>query len=71
MFTRCAMGAGASKLAVQGDIGAGEYSKGELARGKVGAEAAVRRVAEIVVEFFRCISACPLFGVSMEGGKGG
>lgn len=71
MFTRCAMGAGTSKLAVQGDIVAGEGTKGELARGKVGAKAAVGRVAEIVVEFFRCISACPLFGVSMKSGKGG
>lgn len=71
MFTRCAMGAGASKLAVEGDIGACEGTEGELARGEVGAEAAVRWVAEISVEFFCCISACPLFGVSMKDGEGG
>ena len=52
MFTRCAIVAGASKLTVQGDIGAGEGTEWELARGKVGAEALVRLVAEIIVEFF-------------------
>ena len=70
MFTRCAMGAGTSKLAVEGDIGACESTEGKLARGEVGAEASVRRVAEIIVEFFCCISARPLFGVSMKGREG-
>ena len=72
VLARCTVGAGAAELAVEGDVRAGECAEGKFSCREVGAKAAVRGVAEIVVEFLGSVSAKALFSVDVvceEGGR--
>ena len=52
-------------MAVEGDIGASESAKEELACGKVDTKAAIGGTAEFDVEVFSDISARVLLGINM------
>ena len=66
-----AVGAGATKLAVEGDVGAGKGAEGEFPGREVGAEVAIGRVAEVDVELFGGISSRSLLGIDMGDGECG